>query len=39
MDRQMHDDRAFKQTTHKDHLEKVFPKGPLGPVLRGSEAV
>ena len=33
MDRQMHDDRAFKQTTHKDHIEEVFPRGPLGPIL------
>ena len=33
MDRQKHDVRPFKQTTHKDHIEEVFPKGPLGPIL------
>jgi hypothetical protein len=33
MNTQKHDERAFKETTHKDHTEEVFPKGPLGPIL------
>ena len=33
MDTQKHDERAYKETTDKDHNEEVFPKGPLGPIL------
>ncbi len=33
MDTQKHDERVYKETTHKDHAEEVFPKGPLGPIL------
>jgi hypothetical protein len=33
MDTQKHDERAYKETTDKDHIEEVFPKGPLGPIL------
>src|SRR5215510_15674441 len=31
MDRQMRDDRAFKQTTHKTISKRCFPKDPSDP--------
>ena len=33
MDTQKHDERANKENTGKHHIEEVFPKGPLGPIL------
>ena len=33
MDRQKHNERAYKESADKDHIEEVFPKGPLGPIL------
>jgi hypothetical protein len=33
MAKQIHDERAYKETTNKDHIDQVFPKGPLGPIL------
>jgi len=34
MDTQKKDhERAYKENTDKDHIEEMFPKGPLGPIL------
>jgi hypothetical protein len=33
MDTQKHDERAYEETTDKDYIDEVFPKGPLGPIL------
>ena len=33
MDTQKHNERAYTETTGKDHIEEVFPMGPLGPIL------
>jgi len=48
MDRQMRDDRAFKQTTHKTISKRCFPKDPsdpssglrssMSPLVRGARA-
>ena len=33
MDTQKRAERAYKETTDKDHIDEVFPSGPLGPIL------
>lgn len=30
---QTNHDRAYKENTDKNHIDEMFPKGPLGPIL------